>query len=254
MFKSIQCRPTKLLLFPCLQYSGRPLYSCINDCYAVLCDSPLIPLPPALYGSLPKWLKTAFLFEFPLYNTKLAAGEECLEPLSWVLGDSCYFSSWTCLISAVVPSTALRSVLPLFCCCMLLCGILWLVLVIWQLYVDNLGMRNIRLWSTLDPVLSIMFSITMVDSEQKWGNSVVNRGRLGDQYTHGPLHGSFTLYDMRFVNLVNIVFQDRKNSKYGCVSLKIMRREHFEASMSISCTSLLQWLTSILNSMLAYST
>ncbi|KAG8097922.1 hypothetical protein GUJ93_ZPchr0013g36953 [Zizania palustris] len=30
--------------------------------------SPLIPLPPALYGSLPAWFKMGFLFELPLYN------------------------------------------------------------------------------------------------------------------------------------------------------------------------------------------
>ncbi|CAA6664313.1 unnamed protein product [Spirodela intermedia] len=30
--------------------------------------SPLIPLPPVVYGALPKWFKAAVLFEFPLYN------------------------------------------------------------------------------------------------------------------------------------------------------------------------------------------
>ncbi|GAB2223830.1 hypothetical protein Droror1_Dr00004572 [Drosera rotundifolia] len=30
--------------------------------------SPLIPLPPAVYGSLPSWFKTVFLFEFPFYS------------------------------------------------------------------------------------------------------------------------------------------------------------------------------------------
>ncbi|XP_024394765.1 uncharacterized protein [Physcomitrium patens] len=45
--------------------------------------SPLIPLPPTLYGSLSKTLKTVFLFEFPLYNkTKPAASEESLLPES----------------------------------------------------------------------------------------------------------------------------------------------------------------------------
>jgi steroid 5-alpha reductase family enzyme len=34
--------------------------------------SPLIPLPTSLYGSLPKWVKSAFLFELPLYSQKLA--------------------------------------------------------------------------------------------------------------------------------------------------------------------------------------
>ncbi|XP_042000715.1 uncharacterized protein LOC121750271 isoform X1 [Salvia splendens] len=33
--------------------------------------SPLILLPPALYGSIPQWLKTTFLFEFPLYSRGL---------------------------------------------------------------------------------------------------------------------------------------------------------------------------------------
>ncbi|KAI4347252.1 hypothetical protein L6164_008079 [Bauhinia variegata] len=33
--------------------------------------SPLIPLPPSVYGNLPSWLKTTFLFEFPLYSRKL---------------------------------------------------------------------------------------------------------------------------------------------------------------------------------------
>ncbi|KAF8681944.1 hypothetical protein HU200_045397 [Digitaria exilis] len=30
--------------------------------------SPLIPLPPAVYGALPAWFKAAFLLELPLYN------------------------------------------------------------------------------------------------------------------------------------------------------------------------------------------
>ncbi|CAL9773347.1 unnamed protein product [Musa acuminata subsp. burmannicoides] len=30
--------------------------------------SPLVPLPPAVYGRLPAWFKVAFLFEFPLYS------------------------------------------------------------------------------------------------------------------------------------------------------------------------------------------
>jgi steroid 5-alpha reductase family enzyme len=41
--------------------------------------SPLIPLPTSLYGSLPKWVKSAFLFELPLYSRKLATGEELLQ-------------------------------------------------------------------------------------------------------------------------------------------------------------------------------
>ncbi|KAL2612715.1 hypothetical protein R1flu_024407 [Riccia fluitans] len=38
--------------------------------------SPLIPLPPALYGSLPLWVKKTFLFEFPFYSRKLSAGNQ----------------------------------------------------------------------------------------------------------------------------------------------------------------------------------
>ncbi|XP_057770490.1 uncharacterized protein LOC130990293 isoform X2 [Salvia miltiorrhiza] len=33
--------------------------------------SPLILLPPALYGNMPGWFKTTFLFEFPLYSRGL---------------------------------------------------------------------------------------------------------------------------------------------------------------------------------------
>ncbi|CAM6117412.1 unnamed protein product [Calypogeia fissa] len=40
--------------------------------------SPLIPLPPQLYGNLPQWFKQIFLLEFPLYNKALATGEEQL--------------------------------------------------------------------------------------------------------------------------------------------------------------------------------
>ncbi|CAN6478646.1 unnamed protein product [Victoria cruziana] len=37
--------------------------------------SPLIPLPPTVYGVLPSWLKTFFLFEFPIYNRSLPQDE-----------------------------------------------------------------------------------------------------------------------------------------------------------------------------------
>ncbi|CAH1414999.1 unnamed protein product [Lactuca virosa] len=37
--------------------------------------SPLIPLPPMVYGSLPSWLKVGFLFELPLYNKNLPKEE-----------------------------------------------------------------------------------------------------------------------------------------------------------------------------------
>ncbi|XP_075660828.1 uncharacterized protein LOC142630689 isoform X1 [Castanea sativa] len=33
--------------------------------------SPLILLPPAVYGNLPSWFKTTFLFEFPFYSRSL---------------------------------------------------------------------------------------------------------------------------------------------------------------------------------------
>ncbi|KAB5524556.1 hypothetical protein DKX38_022305 [Salix brachista] len=33
--------------------------------------SPLIPLPPAVYRSLPSWFKSVFLFEFPFYSRNL---------------------------------------------------------------------------------------------------------------------------------------------------------------------------------------
>ncbi|KAK1581933.1 hypothetical protein Q3G72_010342 [Acer saccharum] len=33
--------------------------------------SPLIPLPPVVYGRLPSWLRTIFLFEFPFYSRNL---------------------------------------------------------------------------------------------------------------------------------------------------------------------------------------
>ncbi|XP_071901760.1 uncharacterized protein [Coffea arabica] len=37
--------------------------------------SPLIPLPPALYGNLPIWIKATFLFEFPFYSRSLPKAE-----------------------------------------------------------------------------------------------------------------------------------------------------------------------------------
>jgi hypothetical protein len=45
----------------------------------VACRSPLIPLPPSVYGSLPEWFKKVFLLEFPLYNKKMASGEQQLQ-------------------------------------------------------------------------------------------------------------------------------------------------------------------------------
>ncbi|KAK3228277.1 hypothetical protein Dsin_008139 [Dipteronia sinensis] len=40
--------------------------------------SPLIPLPPVVYGRLPSWLRTTFLFEFPFYSRNLPQ-----EGLNW---------------------------------------------------------------------------------------------------------------------------------------------------------------------------
>ncbi|KAK8942296.1 hypothetical protein KSP40_PGU018768 [Platanthera guangdongensis] len=41
--------------------------------------SPLIPLPPALYGSLPVWIKVAFLLELPMYSSPSALNEGMLK-------------------------------------------------------------------------------------------------------------------------------------------------------------------------------
>lgn len=37
--------------------------------------SPLIPLPPAVYGNLPSWVKATFLFELPFYSRNLPRQE-----------------------------------------------------------------------------------------------------------------------------------------------------------------------------------
>lgn len=42
-----------------------------NNNYKIFFFSPLILLPPAVYGKLPSWFKATFLFEFPLYNRTL---------------------------------------------------------------------------------------------------------------------------------------------------------------------------------------
>jgi len=47
--------------------------------------SPLIPLPPALYGSLPSWFKVLFLLELPLYNKNLSSSQEPLQTSSEVV-------------------------------------------------------------------------------------------------------------------------------------------------------------------------
>ncbi|XP_078155400.1 uncharacterized protein C594.04c-like isoform X1 [Carex rostrata] len=64
---------TFLLLFvsgiPLLEESADKRYSAVEE-YRIYksTTSPLIPLPPAIYGSIPGWIKSVFLFEFPLYN------------------------------------------------------------------------------------------------------------------------------------------------------------------------------------------
>jgi hypothetical protein len=57
------------LLFFCFWFSvfWRKKIAEINT----LCCSPLIPLPPVVYGNLLHWFKATFLFEFPFYNCGL---------------------------------------------------------------------------------------------------------------------------------------------------------------------------------------
>ena len=55
-----------LLLYISLYHTTNP----------TLCFSPLIPLPPAVYGKLPTWFKSAFLFEFPLYSRNFPPEEQ----------------------------------------------------------------------------------------------------------------------------------------------------------------------------------
>ncbi|KAJ3697729.1 hypothetical protein LUZ61_001434 [Rhynchospora tenuis] len=70
---------TLLLLFvsgiPLLEESADKKYSGVEE-YRIykLTTSPLIPLPPAIYGSIPRWIKSVFLFEFPLYNKGISRG------------------------------------------------------------------------------------------------------------------------------------------------------------------------------------
>ncbi|XP_024923110.2 uncharacterized protein LOC107434119 isoform X2 [Ziziphus jujuba] len=67
---------TLLLLFvsgiPLLEESADKKYGNM-DAYRQYkrTTSPLVPLPPVLYGNLPLWFKKAFLFEFPLYSRHL---------------------------------------------------------------------------------------------------------------------------------------------------------------------------------------
>ncbi|KAK7370102.1 hypothetical protein VNO80_12157 [Phaseolus coccineus] len=52
--------------------------------------SPLIPLPPSVYGNLPAWFKTALLLEFPFYSRNLPQEENwsCFGYASVVFGES----------------------------------------------------------------------------------------------------------------------------------------------------------------------
>ncbi|XP_020257010.1 uncharacterized protein LOC109833670 isoform X2 [Asparagus officinalis] len=64
---------TLLLLFvsgiPLLEKSADKRHGSSEE-YRIykLTTSPLVPLPPGVYGNLPSWFRVAFLFEFPLYN------------------------------------------------------------------------------------------------------------------------------------------------------------------------------------------
>nr|CAB3499025.1 unnamed protein product [Digitaria exilis] len=59
----------KLAFFWTFQSSADKRYGQLEE-YRVYKNttSPLIPLPPAVYGALPAWFKAAFLLELPLYN------------------------------------------------------------------------------------------------------------------------------------------------------------------------------------------
>ncbi|XP_057544255.1 uncharacterized protein LOC130823600 isoform X1 [Amaranthus tricolor] len=67
---------TLLLLFlsgiPLLEESADKKYGNVDE-YKLYkkVTSPLIPLPPEVYGNLPLWFKKIFLFEFPLYSRNL---------------------------------------------------------------------------------------------------------------------------------------------------------------------------------------
>nr|XP_043640181.1 uncharacterized protein LOC122611254 isoform X1 [Erigeron canadensis] len=71
---------TLLLLFisgiPLLEESGDKKYGNVAGYRQYKkTTSPLVPLPPVVYGTLPSWFKVAFLFEFPLYNRNLPKEE-----------------------------------------------------------------------------------------------------------------------------------------------------------------------------------
>ncbi|KAL1823598.1 hypothetical protein ACET3Z_010376 [Daucus carota] len=67
---------TLLLLFvsgiPLLEVSADKKFGNV-DAYRMYKEttSPLIPLPPVVYGKLPSWIKKVFLFKFPLYSKTL---------------------------------------------------------------------------------------------------------------------------------------------------------------------------------------
>nr|XP_010926476.2 uncharacterized protein LOC105048739 [Elaeis guineensis] len=64
---------TLLLLFvsgiPLLEKSADKRFKSVAEYHFYKSTtSPLVPLPPFIYGKLPQWFKVAFLFEFPLYS------------------------------------------------------------------------------------------------------------------------------------------------------------------------------------------
>ncbi|XVE58848.1 hypothetical protein DITRI_Ditri04bG0202200 [Diplodiscus trichospermus] len=69
-----------LLLFisglPLLEVSGDKKFGNV-PAYRIYkkTTSPLIPLPPVVYGNLPSWFKAIFLFEFPFYSRRLPKEE-----------------------------------------------------------------------------------------------------------------------------------------------------------------------------------
>ncbi|KAK9091652.1 hypothetical protein Sjap_024829 [Stephania japonica] len=67
---------TLLLLFvsgiPLLEESADKKFGNVEEYrFYKATTSPLIPLPPGLYGKLPNWFKATFLFEFPLYSRNM---------------------------------------------------------------------------------------------------------------------------------------------------------------------------------------
>ncbi|XP_051119727.1 uncharacterized protein LOC127243648 isoform X2 [Andrographis paniculata] len=71
---------TLLLLFvsgiPLLEESADKKYGNLSTYqHYKRSTSPLVLLPPAIYGHLPLWFKSTFLFEFPLYSRSLPPGE-----------------------------------------------------------------------------------------------------------------------------------------------------------------------------------